>query len=225
MGLNDTDVAVEVSKALDDISDYEVPPPPDAPSETLEPEEEGILYYVSSRHLMLASPMFRSMLTKDRFAESDRDASDGRFHVYADDWDPEAFLIVLQVLHLRNKQVQQHIVDLEMLAKIAVIVDYYHCEDPLSLFAEIWIKELKGVPTPVIYDRDLVLWIWVAWVFDVQERFARATAVAMCQITDPLRTLNLGLMRVSGKTNSYCHLYMGAELYHRRNRLEATPRY
>jgi hypothetical protein len=204
-GVNDTDVVLEVSTARDGMNDFEVPPPPDAPSETPEPEEKGILYYVSSRHLTLASPVFRSMLTEDRFAESDRDASDGRFHVYADDWDPEAFLIVLQVLHLRNKQVQQHIVDLEMLAKIAVIVDYYNCEDALSLFAEIWVKELKGVPTPVIYNRDLVLWIWVAWVFDVQERFARATAVAMCQITDPLRTSNLGLMRISSKTNSYCH--------------------
>jgi hypothetical protein len=190
------------SKIHEDGSDNDAPPPVVDPSKTLEPDEEGILYYVSSRHLMLASPMFRSMLTKGRFAESSRDAPDGLFHIYTDDWDPDAFLSVLRVLHLRNKQVQRT-VDLEMLAKIAVIVDYYSCEDALSLFAEIWIAGLEDVPTPETYDRNLVLWMWVAWVFDVKDRFAHATAIAMWQSTESLRTLNLGLMKISGKTNSH----------------------
>jgi hypothetical protein len=38
-------------------------------AESVAPEPEGIHYRVSSRHLMLASPMFERILTRDGFAE------------------------------------------------------------------------------------------------------------------------------------------------------------
>lgn len=133
-------------------------------------EEDEIHYYVSSRHLMMASPIFRRALKKDGCIESSRNDDDGHFHIAASGWDEEAFLIVLQIFHLRNKVVPR-LVSLEMIAKIAILVDYYDCAEALEMFSSVWIAELMNTPIPENYCRDLILWIWVAWAFDLSTLF------------------------------------------------------
>ncbi|KAH8625721.1 hypothetical protein IG631_19600 [Alternaria alternata] len=139
---------------------------------------------------MLASPVFKRALNKDGFAESVRNETDGFFHIQASDWDPEAFLIVLRILHGRNKQVPRK-VSLDMLAKIAILEDYYTFGESLDVFTEMWVQELIKVSIPTVYCRDLVLWIWVAWLFDKDQQFKEATTVAIKQSTEALRTLDL----------------------------------
>jgi hypothetical protein len=78
---------------------------------------------------MLASPWFSRALKKEGWSESDQNEKDGLIHISASDWDAEAFLILLNVLHLRNRSVPDK-VSLDMLAKIAVLVDYYECDEP-----------------------------------------------------------------------------------------------
>ncbi|CAN9267634.1 unnamed protein product [Alternaria alternata] len=168
----------------------EVAPSLTTHKEPVEPEEESIHYHVSSRHLMLASPVFKRALNRDGFTESVRNEIDGFFHVQASDWDPEAFLIVLQILHGRNKQVPRK-VSLDMLAKIAILEDYYTFGESLDVFTEMWVQELMKVSVPKVYCRDLVLWIWVAWLFDKDQQFKQATTVAIKQSTEALRTLHL----------------------------------
>ncbi|CAN9275033.1 unnamed protein product [Alternaria alternata] len=167
--------------------------------EPVEPEEESIHYHVSSRHLMLASPVFKRALNRDGFTESVRNEIDGFFHVQASDWDPEAFLIVLQILHGRNKQVPRK-VSLDMLAKIAILEDYYTFGESLDVFTEMWVQELMKVSVPKVYCRDLVLWIWVAWLFDKDQQFKQATTVAIKQSTEALRTLHLPIPAILSGT-------------------------
>ncbi|KAI4960079.1 hypothetical protein J4E86_001699 [Alternaria arbusti] len=155
-------------------------PPPIAPEEPGELEEQSIHYHVSSRHLMLASSTFKRMLAQDGFAESVRNEVDGLYHIVAHDWDPEAFLIVLRIVHGRNKQVPRE-VTLEMLAKIAVLEDYYNFEESLDVFTEVWVQSLTKTSIPTIYCRDLVLWVWVAWIFDVEQQFTQATDTVIRQ--------------------------------------------
>jgi hypothetical protein len=169
------------------------------PEEPEEPEEESIHYHVSSRHLMLSSPIFKRMLTQNGFAESVRNELDGLFHIPALYWDAEAFLIVLQIVHGRNKQVPRE-VTLEMLAKIAVLEDYYYFGEALDVFTEVWIQKLVMSPIPTVYDRDLVLWIWIAWVFDIEEQFKEATFTAIMQSTESLRTLDLPIPTIVSGT-------------------------
>jgi hypothetical protein len=161
---------------------------PDGPLEPEDPERESIHYHVSSRHLMLASSVFKRMLTPNGFAESVRDEVDGLYHIPAHDKDVEAFLIVLQIIHGRNKQVPRE-VTLEMLAKIAVLEDYYNFGEALELFTEVWIQRPSQDPIPTVYCRDLVLWIWIAWVFDIEKQFTEVTATAIKQATESLRDL------------------------------------
>lgn len=177
----------------------EVAPSLTTHKEPVEPEEESTHYHVSSRHLMLASPVFKRALNKDGFTESVRNEIDGFFHVQASDWDPEAFLIVLQILHGRNKQVPRK-VSLDMLAKIAILEDYYTFGESLDIFTEMWIQELMKVSIPKVYCRDLVLWIWVAWLFDKDQQFKQATTVAIKQSTEALRTLHLPIPAILSGT-------------------------
>lgn len=163
--------------------------PSPEPAQINEPVEEEIHYHVSSRHLQLASSWFKRALTKEAWAESE--LVDGQYRISAQDWDEDALLLVLNILHLRNKQVPRT-VSLDMLAKIAILVDYYSCGEAVELFTDMWIKDAKmKAAVPQSYCRDLVLWIWISWVFDLSQQFAKATAVAVSQCTEAMQTLNL----------------------------------
>lgn len=51
-----------------------------------------------------------------------------------------------------------------MLAKIAVIADYYECREALYFLTDMWIKNVEEkIPTAV--SRNLILWLWIAWFF------------------------------------------------------------
>jgi hypothetical protein len=167
------------------------PSPKRKPEKDEMPEIVGIHFHVSSRHLMLASPWFKRAMTKEGWSESNRSDEDGLFHITADDWDAEAFLILLNIIHLRNRKVPRKI-SLEQLAKIAVLVDYYECGEVLEMFTDMWIESLEASATiPSVYCRDLVLWIWTSWVFDLSDQFERATAVAIKRTEKTLSTLDL----------------------------------
>ena len=185
-------------------------------------EESNTHYHVSSRHLMLASPWFQAALAKEGWNESRRNEADGRFHIMAEDWDAEAFLAVLRIIHLRNKKVPRN-VTLEMLAKIAVIVDYYHCEEAIEMFSAMWIDNHLRVALPSTYCRDLVLWISISYVFGLKERFEKATAIAMRQSTGSVRTLGLPIPgKVSGMSlRQDCEVK--SHINHRRNGLKSVP--
>jgi hypothetical protein len=140
-------------------------------------EEQGTRFRVSSRHLILASPWFKRALTNEGWAESTRSVDDGLFHITVSDWDAEAFLILLNIIHLRNRQVPRT-VTLETLAKIATLVDYYECGEAVESFIESWLAAVRrNAAMPTLYCRELVLWIWISWMFDMSDWFKEATAV------------------------------------------------
>jgi hypothetical protein len=154
-------------------------------------EEEGIHFHVCSGNLMSASPWFDRVLKRDGWLESNRNNEDRHFRISAEDWDDEALLILMNIFHLRNRDVPRT-VSLEMLAKIALLVDYYDCGEAIELFANIWIADLSvNVPIPTTYDRTLVLWIWISWVFKWDELLKQSTLIAIKQCTESMRTLEL----------------------------------
>ncbi|PSN64113.1 hypothetical protein BS50DRAFT_558477 [Corynespora cassiicola Philippines] len=140
-------------------------------------------YRVSSRHLILASAYFKGALSdRGPFASRER-TTEGRYVLKEQGWDHEAFLILLNILHLRNKQVPKPI-DLEMLTKIAVLVDCYRCEEAIGIFVERWIETIRAVcPPPKTYNRELIFWIFVSWIFKLPGEFTQSTAVAIKNCT------------------------------------------
>lgn len=163
----------------------------------LGPEEEDIHFYVSSRHLQVASPWFRRALAKECWVEGQ--PVNERYRLLAHDWDEQALLLILNIFHLRNKQVPRS-VSLETLAKVAVLVDYYECGEALDLFTSMWIDDLKKTDLPSMYCRDLILWIWIAWIFNLEPQFQSATAVAITKATEAIQILELPIPEIiSGK--------------------------
>ena len=150
-----------------------------------------VVYHVSSQHLITASPKFRTELTS--WSES-RKGEDEFYHIHTDDWDPESLEIVLNVLHLRFRQVPRSL-DLELLAEVAMLVDYYRCWEAFDLIADVWIKDIrKTQPVPKKYGRDLMLWMLISWVFKLEAEFSLCTLRALRQNDEPtLRDMELGI--------------------------------
>ncbi|KAH7070002.1 hypothetical protein BKA63DRAFT_421441 [Paraphoma chrysanthemicola] len=154
-------------------------------------EEDELWYYVSRRHLVSASPTLDRMISGTVWKEGNRNESDGLYHVPAEDWDEEALLYVLQVLHLRNGQVPRT-VSLEMLAKITVLIDFYECAEALQSFTERWVERLRVTsPVPSYLCRDLMLWMCIAWVLKLPQEFEQTTTVAMRRDDQELPSLGL----------------------------------
>ena len=165
----------------------------DEASEANSTDTEGdeIWYYVSRRHLVSASPTLERMLSGTNWKEGVRSEEDNLYHVPAKDWDSEALLCVLQVLHLRNGQVPRT-VSLETLAKIVVLIDFYDCAEALESFTERWVEHLRvTAPVPSYFCRDLMLWMCVAWVLRLPQEFVQTTTVAVRRDDRELSTLGL----------------------------------
>ncbi|KAF0323783.1 nuclear pore protein-like protein [Colletotrichum asianum] len=123
---------------------------------------ESIKYLLSSRHLALASRYFASTL-KWTGKEASTGKMDGPHHVDASGWDSQAFLVVMKAMHGKFRGISR-CVDLEMLAKVAAIVDYYDCHESLEPLSTIWIEMLsRASPLPKTCDRDLLLWLLVSF--------------------------------------------------------------
>jgi hypothetical protein len=171
-----------------------------ASSATSSCEEEEIHYRVSSRHLALVSPIFKSMLLGKNWNEGIRNEIDGLYHVTTEDWDMEALLILLDVLHHRNRRVPRTI-SLEMLAQLAVLIDYYKCAEALESFTERWVEHLKVIsPIPSHVCRDLMLWMCIAWVLRLPDAFVQTTTVAIRREGEELPDLGLPIVSCVGKS-------------------------
>lgn len=129
----------------------------------LAPTSSAVTYRISSRHLSSASERSRKM----RHQWEQKRESDGYFHISVEDWDSEALLAILNIIHLRNRQVP-HEVSLEMLSKLAVIVDYFEFHEAVEVFSKTWIADLQG-SLPTSYCRDLILWMWISHVFHEED--------------------------------------------------------
>ncbi|KAF2275243.1 uncharacterized protein EI97DRAFT_475841 [Westerdykella ornata] len=147
-----------------------------------------IEYHVSSSHLILASKVF-SVKASPRWGQDKQ--ADGKYHHTAEGWDPEAFLILMQILHLKHSKLPAK-VTLDMMAKLAVLADFYECEEAVEVLIQKWIKALRqesGLPAE--YCRDMVLWICIARVFGLTDVFAHCIRTTMYTVREPIQTLGL----------------------------------
>ncbi|DAA75602.1 TPA_exp: Uncharacterized protein A8136_1676 [Trichophyton benhamiae CBS 112371] len=89
----------------------------------------------------------------------------------------------------------------EMLAKIALITDYYECKFVLAFFSEAWIRALAD-KKPSRYSRDMILWIWICWYFRLAKEFQRTTLITIVQSMGPIPSLGLPIpARIIDKLN------------------------
>lgn len=146
---------------------------------------------VSSRHLILASTYFKLMFQNDW---KETCSANGLFEIVMENWDSDAMLILMNIIHGHTRNVKRT-VSLEILAKLAVLVDYFQCAEVVELFSQIWIIQLKK-NLPTTYSRDLILWICISWVFRQPYEFKAATCTALTQSRGPIPTLGLPIPEI-----------------------------
>lgn len=143
---------------------------------------------VSSKHLILASRRFKKMLTGN-WEEANIIHQDSCRHVTLEGFDPSALKLLLEIIYGKTRKVPRSL-DLEMLAKVSVLVDDFECHEEVEVFLDIWLSHLpKSLPTE--YNRDLVLWILISSIFRQSAQFKSATRTAILHNTGPIQTLGL----------------------------------
>ncbi|KAJ5404243.1 hypothetical protein N7509_004114 [Penicillium cosmopolitanum] len=137
---------------------------------------------VSAKHMIFASSFFKKSLTGGW--KETKDLQQGSVEIIADDWDLQAFMIVLYAIHGQFKKVPQT-VSVEILAKVAVIVDYYDCKDVLYLLQDKWIDSLAKLSV-IRSSRDLMLRLWISYFFQLSTNFKELTSSIMSSATDSI---------------------------------------
>jgi len=130
---------------------------------------------VSSKHLILASPTFRSMLGPN-FEEGQRLRIEGSTDIALGDDDPDAFEILLNIIHGLTRRVPRS-VSLDMLTKIAVLVNYYQMHEVVELFSDTWINTLAREGLPQSYSTETIKWLLISWVFHKPMEFQAVSRV------------------------------------------------
>jgi hypothetical protein len=158
------------------------------PDDADDDEHSGVGIRSSSRHLILASAYFKRML-KGAWMESNALQSEGYLRIQETDWDTSALKILMDIIHGRTRRVPKAL-SLEMLAKIAVIVDYYECHEVVEVFSTVGIEQLKET-VPVTYSRDTVLWICISCVFHESDQLRLSAITAAKHSRGPIQTMGL----------------------------------
>ena len=81
-------------------------------------------------------------------------------------------------------------------------IDYYECGKGIAFFTNLWAKDVKErIAIPSTYCRDLILWIWVSWVFEIADKFHEATTVVVTKCNErDIRTCDFPIPpAISGK--------------------------
>lgn len=145
--------------------------------------QDTYYFKVSMKHLSLASPRAKVVL-QGPYLESVPKADGLRHWKFEPIFDPEAFKIVIRIIHTQFNNVPDK-VSLEMLSNIAVVVDDLNCRDSVAYFAKLWLQELdKGgsilFGDGLAYARKL----FTFWVFGLEERFREETKNAVIYSPD-----------------------------------------
>ena len=159
------------------------------------PRAPARVYRVSSRHLINASAIFRSQLTGPSAASLL--CEHGNYHLSTTDWDADAFSMLLNMFHLRYRQIPKRL-ELEMFAKMAVLVDHYNCWEAFDLIVPIWVRASRKTSwADADYGRNTMLWMIISWVFKLPEEFRKATAAAIRHNQEAnVRDMKLGIPEV-----------------------------
>ncbi|KAK8103650.1 uncharacterized protein PG998_010683 [Apiospora kogelbergensis] len=139
-------------------------------------------YRLSSKHLTTASKYFKNSLKDCKMVN-------GILTTHATGWDPDALLILMNIIHGRHRTVPRRI-ELERLAKIAVLVDYYGCHEVVDIFMSVWNACFKG-KFPVEYNQKLVLWMAISWISSRANIFKMMTRNAIKCSKNTIQTMNL----------------------------------
>lgn len=143
---------------------------------------------VSSAVLRHASPVLYKEFDPDGPWAQPPVQSDGLIHKRYQDFDPDAFRHVLNIVHFRGSLLPKTLPQ-EDLAKVAVIVDYLQCHEATTFVTQSWVQDYKQGGD--VFDRSATLWLFIFCIFNREEMFQFNANKAVRHNSTPLDTLGL----------------------------------
>ncbi|KAG0649945.1 hypothetical protein D0Z07_3555 [Hyphodiscus hymeniophilus] len=142
-----------------------------------------VLCVVSSRHIMLASKYFESLLSGD---SDEATMLRSKKHVsIALSADLDAMVILLNIVHGVSRKVPRQ-VNLETLRKVATLVSALGMIDAVQFFSDTWIDEFQRKGLPTAYNEKVIALLFVFWVFDRPAEFRNMTKIAQRECDENL---------------------------------------
>ncbi|KAI4950367.1 hypothetical protein J4E91_004248 [Alternaria rosae] len=166
---------------------------------------EEVHFLVSSRQLRLVSVYFDTMF-KRNFAESVADSTDGKYHIWATGWNPEALERLMNIAHARSTGLQDY-VNLDELVEMVLIVDYYDMhEAPYTHVKKCFTRIGNGIrslaPNNTL-GSDVIKWMFLSYVFQQDRILEIATELAKKHSKGPLQDLGLPLGNIPEKLEEH----------------------
>lgn len=164
------------------------------------PEPLHLRFKLSSTVLIDTSSYFKKSLSNDWNTIEPEPGY--KWTLVANDWDGEAFFLLMSILHNKPQYVPRKI-ELEMLAKVAVLVDYYGCHEVVQPWVERWLLNSYIAMVEPYYSRELLLKMMISWVFSDRNLFRHVTEIAIRTSRGPIHTLGLPIPKtVVGKLDN-----------------------
>jgi hypothetical protein len=138
---------------------------------------------VSSRHLMLASRYFHTILSGD-FPQAMTLRTGGHVVIPLQD-DLDSMIILLNIIHGAGRKVPRQ-VSLDVLSKLAVLVSKFEMLPTVEFFSDTWIDNLQRGGLPKGYNENVLPLVFVFWVFDRPDEFRDMTRLAQRESTEKL---------------------------------------
>ncbi|CAO2655386.1 Nn.00g104500.m01.CDS01 [Neocucurbitaria sp. VM-36] len=131
-------------------------------------------FRVSSKVLRLASPVFVRMFSSS-FREGHELLQEECVVVELEDDDASLMNILLNVLHYQAGY-EDHVIDAEKLARLAIHCDKYDCTKALAPWVSIWFKDIKEPGQPPV---DFGFQILAAYMFNNAKKFEEISKAAL----------------------------------------------
>lgn len=171
---------------LSEVSDVEQPvtlPTPAKISEPIVLSSHEVHCVVSSRHMMLASGYFQTLLSGD-FDEAVTLRTKGHVTIPLLD-DLDTMIILLHIIHGAGRKVPRQI-SLEVLSKLAVLVSKFEMLETVEFFSDTWIDNIQREGLPKSYNENVLPLVFVFWVFDRPSEFKDMTRLTQRECNEKL---------------------------------------
>lgn len=107
---------------------------------------------VSSKHLSLASKVFKAMLLPN-FREGSALARNGKTTIPPPDDVVGSMSIIMSIIHAGCRKVPEKVTE-SQLSKLALVVDKYKFHNPVIVYAQMWIGNLSFQSTIIVIWRE-----------------------------------------------------------------------
>ncbi|ESZ99143.1 hypothetical protein SBOR_0464 [Sclerotinia borealis F-4128] len=149
--------------------------------------------YRSSKHLTLASPIFKAML-RNTFSEGTTLLTIGQVKVSLPEDDPTVMTNLVFLIHGRHGHPDiDHVITLDSLNKAAILVDKYHMHEAVAFFTTTWTLSYFNRHAIRLHSfRDFPLLFCVSWVFELEEPFKEITRIIQYNTVGSIKDMMKG---------------------------------